>query len=269
MDLDALFRTQVREPMPLANPGERVEQIGLVRRRYPLEASRPGALIESPDGLGSTEGEIEGAIAAQVSFFTGRGQQVEWKTYADDGPPDLVERLVRHGFVAQEPEALMLGTAETVGGPVTSPAGVAIREFSSAADWARVGLLMDQIWGPEHRWVNERLRAEQERDPALFRPVLAEAVGQAGREAGEVVAYAAVQFTPGVDFAGLWGGSTHPHWRGRGLYRALTAYRANRALEAGYPYVRVDASPHSAPILTRLGLTAVTTTTPCVLDPAG
>ena len=84
-----------------------------------------------------------------------------------------------------------------------------------------------------------------------------------------VISYAALRLTPGVDFAGLWGGTTHAEWRGRGLYRALTAYRARLALDAGHPYVRVDTSPDSRPILTRLGLHQVTTTTPCVLDPRG
>lgn len=60
-----------------------------------------------------------------------------------------------------------------------------------------------------------------------------------------------------------------PQVEGRGLYRALTAYRAKLALAAGHPFVRVDTAPDSRPILTRLGLHQVTTTTPCVFDPRG
>ena len=126
----------------------------------------------------------------------------------------------------------------------------------NASDWSIA---------PIPRIPSGTLRAEQERDPALLRPVLAEEIGGLQR----VISYAAVRLTPGVDFAGLWGGTTHAEWRGRGLYRALTAYRARLALDAGHPYVRVDTSPDSRPILTRLGLHQVTTTTPCVLDPRG
>ncbi len=34
----------------------------------------------------------------------------------------------------------------------------------------------------------------------------------------------------GTDFAGIWGGATREEWRGRGIYRALTAARARSAL---------------------------------------
>ena len=46
------------------------------------------------------------------------------------------------------------------------------------------------------------------------------------------------------------------------------AHRARLALDAGYRFLRVDASPHSRPILERAGLHQVSTTTPYVLDPA-
>jgi len=74
-------------------------------------------------------------------------------------------------------------------------------------------------------------------------------------------------FRPGTDFAGLWGGSTLPAWRGRGIYRAMVAARAQRAAARGVRYLQVDASDDSAPILRRLGFRAVTTTTPYVWAP--
>jgi hypothetical protein len=66
----------------------------------------------------------------------------------------------------------------------------------------------------------------------------------------------------------MWGGSTLEQWRGRGLYRALTSYRARLALERGYRYARVDTSPDSRPILIGLGMQAVADTRPYLLDPA-
>ena len=68
-------------------------------------------------------------------------------------------------------------------------------------------------------------------------------------------------------FTGLWGGSTDPDWRGRGLYRATLLHRARLGLARGKDYVRVDASPDSEPILRRLGLHRVATTTPYLLTP--
>jgi GNAT superfamily N-acetyltransferase len=57
-------------------------------------------------------------------------------------------------------------------------------------------------------------------------------------------------------------------WRGRGIYRALVAYRAQLAAARGYRYLYVDASPESQPILARLGFSHLARTTPCIWDPS-
>jgi GNAT superfamily N-acetyltransferase len=89
-------------------------------------------------------------------------------------------------------------------------------------------------------------------------------------EAGDDVVCAAwIRFTAGSEFASLWGGGTLPDWRGRGIYRAIVAYRANLAAQRGFRYVQVDASDDSRPILERLGFVAVTTTTPFIWSPPG
>jgi GNAT superfamily N-acetyltransferase len=82
-----------------------------------------------------------------------------------------------------------------------------------------------------------------------------------------VVSAAWLTYEAGTEFAGLWGGSTLPGWRGRGIYRALVARRAQLAVARGVTYLQVDASADSSPILRRLGLQAVTTTTPYVWAP--
>jgi len=56
-------------------------------------------------------------------------------------------------------------------------------------------------------------------------------------------------------------------WRGRGIYRALVAYRTRLAAARGYRYLYVDAAPDSQPILARLGFTRLARTTPYVWDP--
>ncbi|MEU6442811.1 acetyltransferase [Streptomyces sp. NPDC047046] len=78
---------------------------------------------------------------------------------------------------------------------------------------------------------------------------------------------ARIEFVPGTDFAGLWGGSTLAAWRGRGLYRATVAARARIAAARGVRYLQVDASADSAPILRRLGFLELTTTTPYIWTP--
>ena len=80
----------------------------------------------------------------------------------------------------------------------------------------------------------------------------------------ELVSAAWLNFNPGTEFAGLWGGSTLAAWRGRGIYRALVAVRARLAAGLGYRYLQVDASPDSNPILQRLGFVPIATTRPFV-----
>jgi hypothetical protein len=67
---------------------------------------------------------------------------------------------------------------------------------------------------------------------------------------------------PGSQFAGLWGGATLAAWRGRGIYRALTAARASSALRLGRTLLHSDSTEFSRPILQRSGLVQVSTTTP-------
>lgn len=80
----------------------------------------------------------------------------------------------------------------------------------------------------------------------------------------EVVGVGRLELVPGTPFAGLWGGATDPEWRGRGVYRALTAARAAHAAAHGVRLLHSDCLPTSRPILERAGLRPVTTTTPYV-----
>ena len=78
------------------------------------------------------------------------------------------------------------------------------------------------------------------------------------------VSAARMEMRPGASFAGLWGGGTVPEWRGRGIYRALVAHRARIAAERGIPYLQVDASDQSRPILVWLGFEPLGVTMPYV-----
>ncbi|HVR12446.1 MAG TPA: GNAT family N-acetyltransferase [Gaiellaceae bacterium] len=104
------------------------------------------------------------------------------------------------------------------------------------------------------------LEGEQTADPESLAIAVAET-------ADGIVCAGWVRFVRGTDFASLWGGSTLPSWRRRGIYRALVAYRANLAVTRGFRYLQVDASDDSRPILERLGFAPVTTTTPYIWSP--
>ncbi len=112
------------------------------------------------------------------------------------------------------------------------------------------------MWGNDPTDHIRELSAEQRNDPNSISVWLAEAPD------GTVVCAAWVRFHEGTEFASMWGGSTLAEWRGLGIYQALVARRADEAADRGFRYLQVDCSPDSRPILERLGMHALTSTTP-------
>jgi GNAT superfamily N-acetyltransferase len=180
------------------------------------------------------DGDVEALVAALRAHEGYR----EWKYYEHDGP-ELRERLLALGLEPGDEETVLVAEAASIPPPV---ADVDLREDVDAFQG-----LVHEIFGnrghgfPEHAV-----------------PVVAYADGKP-------VSGGRVDLEPGVDFAGMFGGVTLPDFRGRGLYRATVARRAELAREAGYPYLYVDALPTSRPILERVGFDAITTTTPFVV----
>lgn len=140
------------------------------------------------------------------------------------------------------------------------PEGVRLREVTGHADLERIAAMEEEVWHDDRGHLVHGLAREIEADPQSITIVVA--------EAGETVISAGwIRYQAGTGFASLWGGSTLPRWRRKGVYRALVAYRARLAQQRGRTLVQVDCSPDSRPILERLGLVAVTTTTPYVYTP--
>lgn len=258
-ELLAAFVHQIRRTDADVVPGHLLEQDGPVRRTYPADPRQPGAMIESPDGLGP---DPDAAIARQVAFFSGRAQRVEWKIYDHDEPPDLGDRLTRAGFTREADEALVLGDLAVLSASTELPLGVRVRFLGPGSDLSGIEALHDLVFGRGSGWLTAALADEQAADPDLLDICVVEE-----ERTGSILTAGWVRYQPGTDFAGMWGGATHPAHRRRGLYRACLAARALRALDRGYGLARVDASAQSEPILRSLGLVRVGTTTPFVLDP--
>jgi hypothetical protein len=256
-----VFHDETRAPVRLGTPDRPVEVDGLVRREYELDGGHWN-MVESPDGLGPDPAEWDAVIARQRDFFAERGLRVEWKTYDYDEPADLGERLVRAGFVKGDDEALVLGEAAPLAAQDPRlPEGVVVRLADSEDDFPRIARMLEQVWGRPADWVVDALLPSWLREPAGMDVVVVEEARE-----GPVLCAARSEYDAS-SFVGLWGGSTLADWRGRGLYRATLLQRARLALARGKDHVRVDASPDSEPILRRLGLHRVATTTPYVFDP--
>ncbi|HET7573278.1 MAG TPA: GNAT family N-acetyltransferase [Gaiellaceae bacterium] len=250
---DAQLRAHVPEPLPA---GLVVERDGPLVRSYGLG---PQGWVEYRDLGDLSAAELDELIARQVARFSELGVPFEWKFHSHDRPAVLEERLVAAGFVAEDLETVLVAEAAAVpaGEP---PQGVRLREVRERADLERIDDLAAVVWGEGERWHAEVLSGELAADPDGIAVVVAEAEGA-------VVSAAWVRFPAGTEFATFWGGSTHPDWRGRGIYRALVAHRARLALARGRRWLEVDALPTSRPILERLGFRAVTETRPYVWTP--
>ena len=215
------------------------------------------------------ESNVDVAIARMVEWFGSRGYDFEWKHHGYDRPVDLPERLAAAGFEAEAEEALIVGeisvVLERLAGAVP-PDRVAIRRLrqdaaGAAADWERVNELHRAVWNEDGTEFNATLAAGFAADPEGASMWLAVA------DDGTVVAAGRVNFHGGTDFVSLWGGGTAEAFRGRGIYRALVARRAQEAAERGFRYLQVDALPSSRRILEPLGFRLLTSTTPWIWKP--
>jgi hypothetical protein len=258
---DAQIRARVRAE---GSANASVETVGPVVRKVGWEGR---GFITYRD-LGGLDGaELDAFIAAQRDHFAAlaAGQEVEWKQHGHDLPADLPERLVVAGFLPDEPETVMIGEVADLAGEPVLPDGVTLREVTDRADLERIRVMQEVVWGTDCSWMPDALARDiaGPGDPSV---VLVAETGRAA-DGGEVVCASWIRFHESTEFASLWGGSTLKEWRGRGIYRATVAYRANLAAARGYHYLQVDASADSRPILTRLGLLPVTSTTPYIWRP--
>ncbi|HKN63889.1 MAG TPA: GNAT family N-acetyltransferase [Gaiellaceae bacterium] len=181
------------------------------------------------------DGDVEPLIA-RMRELPGH---VEWKYYSHDGP-ELREALLAAGLEPEDEETVLVAEADSIPPP---PDEVELRLATDA-----FVELAARVFGRSH---GSSLPEVSVAVVAVIddRPV------SGGR----------IDFEDGVEFAGLFGGITLPEYRGRGLYRAVVARRAELARDRGYRWLYSDSLPTSRPILERLGFVALTTTTPFVL----
>jgi GNAT superfamily N-acetyltransferase len=217
--------------------------------------------ISAPRDTGARGTALDALIGRQRDYFAARGEAVEWKTYDYDKPADLPDRLRAAGFVPEDPETVVVALASAVAAEPMLPDGVVLRQVTTDADMHRIGAMESEVWHTDRDWTAGHLIREVAAAPGDYIVLTAEAAGQ-------VVSAGWLEMRPGGQFAGLWGGATLREWRGRGIYRALVARRAQLAVARGIRYLQVDASSDSAPILRRLGFQPLAVTTPYVWTPA-
>ena len=232
----------------------------------------PLRLVTLPGGRGFvTYQDLDGADAATIRDWVGqvldhyRGREqigrVEWKTRGHDHAPGLREALVEHGFVAEDPESIMIGPAEGLIAEVPLPDGVTLRRLTAEPDIRAMMAMAESVFGdpPDPQRVDDIANGVLQR--LAHGDVIELWVAEHDRT---MISAGRLEPVAGTDFAGVWGGATLSRWRGQGIYRALTAERARAALRLGKTLIHSDSTEYSRPILERSGLVRGSTTTPYV-----
>lgn len=182
--------------------------------------------------------------------------EVEWKTRSHDQTSGLRDALTACGFDEGEEESVMIGPAEALAVDVELPPGVTVRRAQGGDCLRGVARALDRAFGDSS---GSEGREDLARRLARADPLLEVWMAEVG---GEVVGAGRLELVPDSDFAGIWGGGMVPQWRGRGIYRAITAARARSALAAGRRWIHSDSTAMSRTVLERSGLVRVTGTTP-------
>ncbi|MEV0951046.1 GNAT family N-acetyltransferase [Promicromonospora sp. NPDC050249] len=212
--------------------------------------------------LGGADGpEVRELVADAIAHFRADGgiTKVEWKTRGHDHAPGLHDALLEHGFVPEDPESIMIGDAAALAADVPLPDGVTLRQVTEESDVRAMCAMQDEVFGAPV--------SDSTANAILRRQALGDGMELWVAEAeGQIVTAGRLEPVADTEVAGIWGGSTRPEWRGRGIYRALTAARARSALALGKTLIHSDSTEYSRPILERYGFVKVSTTTPYVWE---
>ncbi|MFJ5956969.1 GNAT family N-acetyltransferase [Paenarthrobacter sp. NPDC092416] len=206
---------------------------------------------------GADKQTVRKLVAEAIAYFENEPgiNRVEWKSRSHDHAPGLHEALLENGFAEDSPESIMVGEAQALSGHVALPDGVSLRQVFDEPDVRAMSAMQDEVFGEP---------ASGEMADALLRRLSLDDGMQlwVAEAEGRIVSAGRLEPVPGTAFAGIWGGATLEEWRGRGIYRALTARRAQAALDMGKTLIHSDSTEYSRPILERYGLLKVSTTTP-------
>ncbi|MCI0398040.1 MAG: GNAT family N-acetyltransferase [Chloroflexi bacterium] len=241
-------------------PGVRREVLPHVVRFVGVDQEQDGnfVLYSKLDGSNA-----DAVIDEQIAYFGTIGRSFEWKLYDHDTPADLKDRLQAHGLAIGEAEAIMALDLREAPATLLAPVTADVRRISEPAQLPDVVVVQEQVWGKgEDPWLVERLTSELRDYPDFTSVYVAYADGAPACSAW-------INLHPNSHFASLWGGSTLPQYRRRGLYTALLASRVQEAIRRGYRFLTIDASPMSRPIVAHHGFHLLTMAYPCNWESVG
>lgn len=204
----------------------------------------------------TTAQDMPGLVASAIEHFETDPQisKILWKVRQHDVNPGLIEALLHQDFSPGAQESIMVGPLAVLFTGVPEPAGVTLRKVSSMKDVKAACAMADEAFG-------------EPTDASTADAMLQRLARKDGMELwvaeseGRIVGSGRLEPVPDCDFAGFWGGAILSAYRGRGIYRALTAARARSAIAQGKTLAHSESSAFSRPILERSGLLKISTTT--------
>ena len=248
-NLLALFDQDQR--IDIEYPGMSREVTPNAVRHVATVAGEEGSLTYSRlDEIGA-----EAAIQEQVDYFESLGQDFEWKLYDHDRPGDLKDRLVAHGFLVEEAEAVLVLDLQRAPDLLWQPVKHDVRRIDDPQKLFDVQSVEQQVWDEDFSWIGLYLGSALRDKPEQMSVYVAYLDDRP-------VSTAWILFPTHGRFASLWGGSTLSVARNQGLYTALLAIRAQGARARHFDYLCVDASPMSRPILEKFNFELIDWTYP-------
>ncbi|MCP4429126.1 MAG: GNAT family N-acetyltransferase [Chloroflexi bacterium] len=199
------------------------------------------------------EENADAVIEREIAYFDSIGHPFEWKVYNHDSPPDLRQRLLDRGFNAREQDAIMTLDVRDAPDFLRQPdTAVNIRRLTHPDQLDDIIAVLSQVWPDEsHDWVRDVLGDDLRLRPD-FAHVFVAYVNDQPASAGWIY------FHENSQFASLWGGSTVPKHRKKRLYTAVMAARVQAAIQRGYRFLTIDASPMNKPIAASRGFQLLT-----------
>jgi GNAT superfamily N-acetyltransferase len=226
--------------------GELHDEDGLLWFQTPIRHLPYNGIIRTRLGAGPAADET---IAAVLERVRDRDADCFWFVHPSATPHDLADRLAAHGLQAAEHITCM--SLERSGGRGRAPRGpadVVVREVIDERDVQAYSDLTNSYW----------------EIPASERPLVADLHRQWGRTSapgrrflayagGEPVGKAYLSLAGPRGVASIFGMSTAPHARGRGVATTLTSALLQAARYAGCERTVVHSTAMAAPVYRRFG----------------
>ncbi len=207
-----------------------------------------------------SDANADDAIEAQVTYYRKKNAPFEWKVYDHDTPPDLRARLIMRGFKPRERDAIMVLDVHEASSILFRKVGADVRRLTEPGQVKIVIDLLEEVWQTDFGGLGKLLEEDLVVRPS-FSSIYAAYVDNVPACVGWI------QFSKDSQFASLWGGSTLPDYRGRGLYTAVMAVRLQEAIRRGYSFLTIDASKMSRPIAEKYGFQLLTYAHACMWYP--